>query len=68
MVFELLPFKSRSESQAVEAESAGVKVEGYDVVDSTKDEVGVPGYDHGLKEAEERNKRDDASMCLGTQT
>ncbi|KAL8732250.1 MAG: hypothetical protein Q9181_004023 [Wetmoreana brouardii] len=60
--WKLVPFRSDSASQAVELESVGKKVEEYAVIDSAKDDVGVPGYDHGLKEAEQRNKSEDASI------
>ena len=43
------------------AEVAGVKVEEYGVVDARRDEVGLPGYDHGVKEAEKRNRSENAS-------
>ncbi|KAL8711365.1 MAG: hypothetical protein Q9220_004262 [cf. Caloplaca sp. 1 TL-2023] len=56
------PFGSQTASQPVGSESIGVKVEEYGVVDPNRNEVGVPGYDHGLEEAEERNKSDDASI------
>ncbi|KAL8948826.1 MAG: hypothetical protein Q9222_005021 [Ikaeria aurantiellina] len=55
------PFGSHAAPQPVGNESTVVRVEEYGAVDSNKDEVGVPGYDHGLEEAEERNKSDDAS-------
>ena len=59
----IYPFDSgQDESPAVDIESAGVKVEAYGNVNSKNDEVGVPGYDHGVNEAEERNKSEDASM------
>lgn len=53
-LFDLLPFSSHSRSQTVEAvESVVVNVD--------ESEVGE-GYDHGVKEAEDRNKSEDASM------
>lgn len=60
-VFNLLPFSSDPGTPVAEVKGIGPKVEEYAVVDSAKDEVGVPGYDHGVKEAEERNKSEDAS-------
>lgn len=57
-----IPFGPFSGKPAVEVQSMGAKVEEYGVIDSNKDEVGVPGYDHGVKEAEQRNKGEDASM------
>ena len=52
----IYPFDSGPEPQ-----SPGPKVERYGNVIANKDEVGVPGYDHGVNEAEERNKSEDAS-------
>ncbi|CAO1600749.1 DUF1279 super [Xanthoria calcicola] len=53
----IYPFDSGPEPQ-----SPGPKVERYGNVIANKDEVGVPGYDHGVNEAEERNKSEDASL------
>ncbi|CAL8581914.1 DUF1279 super [Xanthoria parietina] len=53
----IYPFDSGPEPQ-----SLGPKVEWYGNVVANKDEVGVPGYDHGVNEAEERNKSEDASL------
>lgn len=62
-VLSLLPISLGSGRQAAEHESVGAKVEEYGVVDPKKDEVGVPSdYDHGVKEAEERNRSEKASM------
>lgn len=58
------PLGFDSGPQPPEVESAGVKVEGYGTVDANKDQVGVPGYDNSLAEAEERNTSEDASMSL----
>lgn len=55
------PFPPKEEVQAVEATSVGTKVEEYGSVDPQSNEVGIPGYDHGIKEAEERNKSENAS-------
>ncbi|KAL8937727.1 MAG: hypothetical protein Q9211_003540 [Gyalolechia sp. 1 TL-2023] len=53
-LFDLLPFSSRSEPQVVQAvEGTGPNIDGSEVVE---------GYGHGLKEAEERNKSEDASI------
>lgn len=60
-VFNLLPFSSDPGTPVAEVKSVGAKIEEYAVVDPAKDEVEVPGYDHGVKEAEERNKSEDAS-------
>lgn len=60
-VFDLLPFRSHSGQPVAELESAGAKIEAYGVVEPNKDGIGVPGYDHGVKEAEERNKSEGAS-------
>ncbi|KAL8728975.1 MAG: hypothetical protein Q9166_005070 [cf. Caloplaca sp. 2 TL-2023] len=56
------PFGPRSASPAGENGGVGVKFEEYGVVNPNKDEVGVPGYDHGVDEAEKRNKSEDASL------
>ena len=50
----------REGAQAVEVEGLG-KAEEYGVIDGKSGEVGVPGYDHGVKEAEKRNKSENAS-------
>lgn len=53
-LIDLLPLSPSSGSQNVEtAEAVGASVEGSEVVE---------GYDHGFKEAEERNKSEDASL------
>lgn len=44
-----------------ELETVGKKLEEYGVVTPTNGEVGVPGYDHGVEEAEKRNRSEDAS-------
>ncbi|MCJ1232591.1 hypothetical protein MMC14_000544 [Varicellaria rhodocarpa] len=49
-------------SPAVEVAGTGVKVEEYGVVDPKSNEVGLPGYDHGVKEAEKRNQSENASL------
>ena len=41
------------------------KVEGYEAVKG-EGEVGVAGYDHGVKEAEKRNESENASEFLPT--
>ncbi|KAL8916219.1 MAG: hypothetical protein Q9172_006399 [Xanthocarpia lactea] len=59
----IYPFDSgQDESPSVDIQSAGVKVEAFGNVNPKNDEVGVPGYDHGVNEAEERNKSEDASL------
>ena len=55
------PFPPKDEPQAVEIASVGTKVEEYGTVDPQNSEVGIPGYDHGVKEADERNKSENAS-------
>ncbi|MCJ1255710.1 hypothetical protein MMC24_003527 [Lignoscripta atroalba] len=51
------------ETQAVGVPGTGRKVEEYGVVEGgSGSEVGVPGYDHGVKEAEKRNKSENASI------
>ncbi|KAL8695274.1 MAG: hypothetical protein Q9218_000172 [Villophora microphyllina] len=57
-----MPFGSSPDSPAVEVQSVGAKVEEYGVVTSATNEVGVPGYNHGIQEAEQRNKSEDASI------
>ncbi|KAL8905590.1 MAG: hypothetical protein Q9207_002540 [Kuettlingeria erythrocarpa] len=61
-VFNLLPFSSDPAIPAAEIKSVGAKAEGYAPVAPRSDEIGVPGYDHGVKEAEERNKSEEASI------
>ncbi|KAL8781485.1 MAG: hypothetical protein Q9194_000358 [Teloschistes cf. exilis] len=58
-----IPFGPSSDAPVLEAEGAGAKVEEYGVVSPGANEVGVPGYDHGVAEAEQRNKSEDASTC-----
>ncbi|KAI9877913.1 MAG: hypothetical protein M1830_002468 [Pleopsidium flavum] len=48
--------------QSVEIAGVGKTVEVYGEVDSQSDEVGVAGYDHGVKEAEKRNTSAEASI------
>lgn len=53
--------------QAPEAERAGevrvgTKADEYGVVQSQSDEIGIAGYDHGVKEAEQRNRSENASQ------
>ena len=55
------PFPPKDEAQTVEVASVGAKVEEYGNVNSQSNEIGIPGYDHGIKEADERNKSDNAS-------
>ena len=50
------------ETPSVEVEGVGKPVEAYAQVDSQSTEVGVAGYDHGVEEAEKRNKAE-ASEC-----
>lgn len=38
----------------------------YSQVDAQSNEVGVPGYDHGVKEAEQRNKAEASECRLGS--
>lgn len=52
-LINLLPLSVPSSQTVKVAETVGVNVEGSG---------GAEGYDHGLKEAEERNKSEDASM------
>ena len=55
------PFPPKDGQQTVEIASVGTRVEEYGNVDPQSNEVGIPGYDHGIKEAEERNKSENAS-------
>ena len=55
------PFQDREAGQTVEVETVGPKVEEYGVVQSQRDETGSAGYDHGVKEAEQRNRSENAS-------
>jgi len=47
-------------AQAVEVEGVG-KVEEYGVIDPKTAEIGLPAYDHGVKEAEKLNQSENAS-------
>ena len=56
------PFNSGSETQSVGVDGVGgTKVEEYGSVNPNRDEVGIPEYDHGVTEAEEKNESEDAS-------
>ncbi|KAL8668354.1 MAG: hypothetical protein Q9168_007015 [Polycauliona sp. 1 TL-2023] len=55
------PFDSGPEPQ-IQGEGAATKLEPYGNVDAHSDEAAVPGYDHGVNEAEQRNKSEDASL------
>ena len=52
---------TRKAAPAVEVAGTGTTVEAYGVVDPKSDAVAVPGYDHGVKEAEQRNRSENAS-------
>lgn len=56
------PFPVQEAGQAVEIEGVGKKIEEYGVVQSQSDEIGIAGYDHGVKEAEQRNRSENASI------
>ncbi|KAL8775678.1 MAG: hypothetical protein Q9209_000174 [Squamulea sp. 1 TL-2023] len=58
----IYPFDSGQRSQSVEVTGVGAKVEGFGNVNANTNQVAVPGYDHGVDEAEERNKSEDASL------
>ena len=51
-------------TRSAEVAGTGVQVDSYRVVDPQGNEVGMPGYDHGVKEAEQRNKSENASKYL----
>ena len=55
------PFPAKDAPQAVEIASVGIKAEEYGTVDPQSNQVGIPGYDHGVKEADERSKSENAS-------
>ena len=55
------PLPSTEEAHGTELQTAGKKSEGYGMIAQKGDEVGLPGYDHGVAEAEKRNASDDAS-------
>lgn len=55
------PFPPKEEVQVVEIANVGTKAEEYGSADPQSNEVGIPGYDHGIKDAEERNKSENAS-------
>ncbi|KAI4216397.1 MAG: hypothetical protein LQ351_001407 [Letrouitia transgressa] len=51
-------------SQASESESAEKISEEYRIAGPSTDAVGVPIYDHGLKEAEQRNRSENATYAI----
>ena len=55
------PFPPKDEPQAVEFAGVGTRVQEYASVDPQSTEVGIPGDDHGVKEADARNKSENAS-------
>ena len=55
------PFPTKQEMAAAAEEYPGVRVEEYGNPDSDSNEVAVPGYDHGVEEADRRNQSEDAS-------
>ena len=55
------PFPPTDGAQSGELATAGTKVEEYGTVDSKSNEVGIPEYDHGIKQADEMNQSDNAS-------
>ena len=65
----ILPYPLSSTKTVQEAEGGAVgsiegtqaRLEEFGVVDPDSAEVGVPGTDHGVKEAEQRNKSENAS-------
>ena len=61
--WRVVPFQLQNTEDAPkpELEIVGKNLEQYSVVESTNGEVGVPGYDHGVAEAEKRNRSEDAS-------
>ena len=61
--WRVVPYQWQTAEGAPKPELAtvGTKLEEYGVVSSTNGEVGVPGYDHGVAEAEKRNRSEDAS-------
>ncbi|KAL9001114.1 MAG: hypothetical protein Q9169_000297 [Polycauliona sp. 2 TL-2023] len=60
----IYPFDSGPEPQgpSIESEGVGTKVEEYGNVEANTNEIAIPGFDHGVNEAEERNKSEDASL------
>lgn len=63
MFWSIIPFRLEPMrgSQASESESAEKISEEYRIAGPSTDAVGVPIYDHGLKEAEQRNRSENAS-------
>lgn len=55
------PFPAPEPAQAVGIEGAGKKVEEYGAADPQSNVIGIPGYDHGVKEAEKQNQSENAS-------
>ena len=61
------PLPSAEGAQKAELETVGKKLEEYGVIESKDGEIGVPGYDHGVAEAEKRNQSEDASKNMRDQ-
>ena len=55
-------------TQGVEIAGTGAKIEEYGVIEGGRgaESVAVPGYDHGVKDAEQRNKSENASRSRRT--
>lgn len=60
-VWEVVPNPFQAEEAGQAVEGAGKKVEEYGVVQAQSDEIGIAAYDHGVKEAEQRNRSENAS-------
>ena len=62
-IWTIIPYSlsSLDGAQESETDTPGKKLKEYGVP-SKSEEVGVPGYDHGVAEAEKRNQSEDASM------
>ena len=62
-IWAIIPYPRRAQptEQKLEVNNNDQQTETYGVVDSTGETVGIPVYDHGLKEAEEQSQREDAS-------
>lgn len=64
-LWKIIPYsKPSTDSEGsghAELPTTGKRPEKYGVVGSEGVEVGIPGYDHGVAEAEKRNQSEDAS-------
>lgn len=55
------PFPTPESGQTVEIAGTGNTVEAYGTADPQSNTIAIAGYDHGVKEAEQRNQSENAS-------